>query len=349
MTKPRLPRKKDTELAENKCAIELLNSASELLSQQRPSAHVSKSMLSDAVRALSRLKSQPFLLEIPPELAKEFSAGRLFRQGGTLRDSEGKIRGFLKDASKSKKILTKAPALAFLAMDVAQSVLLNEKLAQIQDQLGQIDDKLKSLIDSKVRSALAEAPKVFLFKQPAERRLKAHFVLTQISEAIPLINSSLESRLKALRKRILQADPDSISIFGGKSRAREECRKIFQEMTRELSLLTSLYAMRSGLETELGELHAACHSRNELAVTTLAWSEQMTATLSENCHDELSENSRPHAALNLFSFEGFDYARKTKTVYTQLSQEANQLAASTTRDCVIATAITPKIMPTYLD
>ncbi len=307
------------------------------------------SMLGDATRALSRLKNQPFLLEIPSELAKEFSSGSLLRQGGTLRDSTGKIRGFLKDASKSKKILTKAPALAFLAMDVAQSVLLNEKLAQIQDQLGNIDDKLKSLIDSKVRSALAEAPKVFLFKRPAERRLKAHFVLTQISEAIPLINSSLESRLKALGKRISQADPDSISIFGGKSRAREECQRIFQGMTRELSLLTSLYAMRAGLETELGELDAASHSRNELAVTILAWSEQMTNTLSENFHDELSEHSRPHAALNLLSFEAPNYARKTKEIYAQLSQEANQLAATTTRDYVIATAIAPKAMPTYLD
>lgn len=107
--------------------------------------------------------------------------------------------------------------------------------------------------------------------------------------------------------------------------------------------------MRAGLETELGELDAASHSRNELAVTILAWSEQMTNTLSENFHDELSEHSRPHAALNLLSFEAPNYARKTKEIYAQLSQEANQLAATTTRDYVIATAIAPKAMPTYLD
>ncbi len=339
---------KDTELTE-KSAIELLNSASQLLNEQQPSAHVSKSMLSDAVRALSRLKNQPFLLEIPPELVKEFTAGRLSQHGGTLRDHAGKIRGFLKDASQAKKFLAKAPALAFLAMDVVQSVLLNEKLAQIQGQIGQIDDKLKSLIDSKLRSALTEAPKVFLFKKQAERRLKAHFVLTQISEAIPLINSSLESRLRALRKRILQADPDSISIFRGKSRAREECRKIFQEMTQELSLLASLYAMRTGLEGELGELHAANHSRNELAAIILAWSEQMVTTLSENCHDERSENSPLHGTLNALSFEGLDYFEKTKAIYTHLSDEVNQLASATARDYVIATAIAPKALPTYLD
>ena len=222
------------------------------------------------MRAVTRLKDKGILLEIPQELAKGIASRELKRTGSAVRDGAGAIRGFLKAPSKSAKILSKSFTLAMVVVDIAQPVLLNEKLAQIQEQLGRIEDQLKALMDSKLQSAFVEASRIGLYTSPVERKQRIHSALTHITEALPALRSSINSKIKALVAKAKEATPNSISFFGSKLRAREQCQKQTKEIQHEIHLFASLLALRARLEDELGQHLAAAQSRNEMAASLLA-------------------------------------------------------------------------------
>jgi|GEM_PF-2068877 len=321
------------------------------LRDQKPSASVSASTISDAVRAVTRLKDKGILLEIPQELAKGIASGELKRTGAAVRDGAGAIRGFLKDPSKSAKILSKSLTLAMVVVDIAQTVLLNEKLAQIQEQLGRIEDQLKALMASKLQSAFVEASRIGLYTSPVERKQRIHSALTHITEALPALRSSTNSKIKALAAKAKEATPNSISFFQSKLRAREQCQQQTKEIQSEIHLFASLLALRARLEDELGQHLAAAQSRNEMATYVLASCENISEIfqLGNGINTWSDDANFLNAMGNLLSFEGDDYFKTSRTIFNGIFKESQLMAAQTVRDHAFAQAIAPQAKPTYLD
>lgn len=245
---------------------------------EKESSSLSPSYVADAVKTLSRFVGRGIELVIPTEFAGEIVSGQLIRDGGVIRDASGKIKGFLKDPSKAKQLL-KGTALAFALVDIAQTVLLNEKLKEIQKQLQAVNDKLDALVRSTLDSAFVEAAQIPLYSKPSDRNQRIHSALDKISDALPAIEELMKKTASQVQKNASCANPHDWSLPFLKSPAKQAALTAAKSLLDQMRIKTSLLALRAKLQEELNSPAAANHTRMELTTAILYWSEFFETTL----------------------------------------------------------------------
>jgi hypothetical protein len=93
---------------------------------QNPASGLSSQLVTNAIKTLSRFKETNVEVVVPREIAKEIASGKLFRDGGVVRDGAGQIRKILQDPKAAAKLL-KGPAIMFALVDLAQAALLERE------------------------------------------------------------------------------------------------------------------------------------------------------------------------------------------------------------------------------
>jgi hypothetical protein len=316
---------------------------------RKENSGLSADIVSTALKAVSRFKRTGIELEVPAELAKEIAKGNLFRNGAVVRDSAGKIRGFLQDPKKAGKLL-KGPALAFAVIDIAQTVLLNEKLQEIQDQLRSIEDKVDALIHSKLQSAFVEASQISFLKIPAERNRRVHSALDSIKEALPLLSKTIQSTADTLGEEAKKASPKERSFLRSRSKHREKAISAGRKLTAEVRLFIMLLALRAKLFDELKEYEAAAQTRTELTAVSLFWSEHLETTLGHGSQIRpISAGTTFFDRLNFMSLEGRNYEKATaEQCEAILAQNRHHVRLCIT-DHALTRAIAQQPLPKYFD
>jgi hypothetical protein len=314
----------------------------------KPENSLPASVVTDALRVLSRFRKSTVELEVPREIAREIASGKLFRDGGVVRDSAGKIRSLLKDPSKIGK-LAKGSALMFALVDLAQSLLLNERLKQIQEQLQTVSDKVDSLMHSKLHSAFEEARQIPHYYNPADRRKRVHSALNNLSEAVPALQRLIVLTAEAFERKAPEGNPNAVSIFGSRSKARGEAMALAQKLKNQIHLLGSLLSLRAKLQEELLAFKAAEYTRVELSAINFAW----VAFFEKNL--EMGGPLRPWGGetnwfnyINQLSMESVDYRQKTGEMCDHFLLEIRQGSDLCLLEHSITKAIAPYV-PTYQD
>lgn len=314
-----------------------------------PKSGLPTDMVTNAIKTLARFRGTCVELEVPRQIAKEISSGKLFRHGGVVRDAGGKIRLILKDPAAVGKLL-KGPAIMFALVDIAQAVLLNEKLKEIQKQLQSIEDKVDQLLESKLTSGFEEARQIPLYSKPAERNKRVHSALDFITESLALVKKAIMQQADLLKRKVREADPNQVAFFGSRTKARGEALDIAKKLQKQIHFLSSLLSLRAKLQEELKEFRAAERSRAEISATILAWAEFF--------HEQFNQGGpmRPYGGetnpanyVNILSMEPMDYRIKT----AELCQSFLADIAEEVEICVLDHTITKVIsqgpLPTYSD
>jgi hypothetical protein len=223
-------------------------------------------------KAVSRLIKTGVEVEVPAKVAAAIRSGSLQRTGGVVRDNSGRIRHILQDPGKAASVL-KSPVVVIMALDFAESALLNEKLKEIQEQLDRIEGKIDDLTHSKINAAFHEASNIVYYKNPEDRRIRMHAALNMISEAIPLLDHRMARKSEEVKEKArIHSNDDFFWPF-----SRRKCRDaVFEhasEIHKDLTVKAALLALRARIQEELGEHAAAAESRKELTVTCLHWDE----------------------------------------------------------------------------
>jgi hypothetical protein len=236
--------------------------------------HIPKDMLLAAGRAISQIGSSTAQVAVPKQVANAIARGELVRHGGVVRDGTGKLRVLLKDPSTLTTI-AKSPVWALIALDLAQSALLNAKLAEIQNELRVVHAKVDALLHSKLRAAFEDAAQLQDILSIEHRSSRIHSALDRISEALPaaekLLSDSLLEASKAASK---------VSVGGSFWESDSHCFDEFETRCKQVMSSTivaaSLLALRARLFDELDEQTAAGNTHRRLTALILSVDGRLT-------------------------------------------------------------------------
>jgi hypothetical protein len=242
------------------------------------STHLSKVPAQLAAKALSRLAKTAVEVDVPAKVAIAIRAGKLVRTGGVVRDKAGKIRHLLQDSSTTQSIL-KSPAIVFMALDIAESALLNEKLKEIQEQLERIEGKIDDLVMSKLHAAFSEVSTLPGYADLKHRETRIHAALSMISEALPLIFNRLDRSLKLIESKAKEYESTEFFLPWSKPNFRDSIFLLVSDTQKDIAFSSALLALRARLQEELKADAAAKATRRELTVFTLAWDESLREIL----------------------------------------------------------------------
>lgn len=316
---------------------------------QNPETGIAPHLVTDAIKTLARFKSTYVELEVPRELAKEIASGKLFRDGGVVRDGAGQIRKILQDPKAAGKLL-KGPAVMFALVDLAQTVLLNEKLKEIQEQLQSIEDKVDQLVEAKITSGFEEARQIAHYQKPAERNKRVHSALSFITEAVSLVKKSITQQAESLRAKVHEADPNKPAFFGSRTKARTESIKSARKLQKQIRLKASLLSLRAKLQEELMEYKAAERTRAEISATVLGWAAFFRETF------DMGSPMRPYGGeknffnyINMLSMEPPDYRQKTGELCESLLADVSEQVEVCVTEHTITKALSARPVPTYAD
>lgn len=316
---------------------------------QNPASGLSPQLITDAIKTLSRFKGTNVEVVVPREIAKEIASGKLFRDGGVVRDSAGQIRKILKDPKAAGKLL-KGPAMMFALVDLAQTVLLNEKLKQIQEQLQSIEDKVDQLVESKINSGFEEARQISHYQKPAERNKRVHSALTHITEAVTLVQKSIKQEAESLKRKVNEANPNTVAFFASRTKARTESIEAARKLQKRIQLLASLLSLRAKLQEEIMEFKAADYSRSEISATILGWAAFFKDIL------DMGGPMRPYGGetnffnrINMLSMEPMDYRHKTGEICDSFLSEISEQVDLCVTDHSITKVLSARPVPTYAD
>ena len=316
---------------------------------KNPASGVSPQMVTDAIKTLSRFKGTNIEVVVPREIAKEIASGKLFRDGGVVRDSAGQIRKILKDPKEAGKLL-KGPAIMFALVDLAQTVLLNEKLKQIQEQLQSIEEKVDQLVESKLNSGFEEARQIPHYQNPAARKDRIHSALTHITEAVTLVQKSIKQGAESLKRKVHEANPNTVAFFASRTKARTESMELARKLQKRIQLLASLLSLRAKLQEEIMEFKAAEYSRSEISATILGWAAFFKDIL------DMGGPMRPYGGeknffnyINMLSMEPPDYRQKTGEICDSFLAEISDQVEVCVTDHSITKVLSARTVPTYAD
>ena len=222
----------------------------------------------DAGRSLARLMGSSVTVEVPRCIAEAIRRGELVRHGGVVRNTAGRVKVHLKDPSKLAK-LAKSPAVLFVALDLAQAALLNQKLLEIQADLRSLHGKVDALLESKLRAAFEDVAHIHQFKSREHREGRLHSALDRVSEAIPAAESLLRQQTHETHLAFLKARKERERLL----RVGAKRRSLFFEASNKLVLcaefLSCLLGLKARLQAELGAPEAAEETRNRATAMAL--------------------------------------------------------------------------------
>jgi hypothetical protein len=316
---------------------------------QNPSSGLSPQLITDAIKTLSRFKGTNVEVVVPREIAKEIASGKLFRDGGVVRDSAGQIRKILKDPKAAGKLL-KGPAVMFALVDLAQTVLLNEKLKEIQEQLRSIENKVDQLVQGTINRGFEEARQIAHYQKPAERNKRVHSALDFISNGVSLVKESITQQAESLRAKVHKADPNKTAFFRSRTKARTESIESARKLQKQIRLMSSLLSLRAKLQEELMEYKAAECTRAEISATVLGWAAFFRETF------DMGGPMRPYGgeknlfnSINILSMEPVDYRQKTGELCESLLADVSEQVEACVTEHTITKVLSARPVPTYAD
>lgn len=209
------------------------------------------------LEALSRTRlpaNNEVVLHLPKQIAAALKRGTLMRTGGVIRNRSGEQVLHLKDLSKLKKAL-KGPMLPLMALDFAQSALLDKKLKEIQEQLSSLLERVEQLHDATLLLPFEKARKLGYFRRGEQRTRTIHEVESAIDSALILCRTRLKADLRKVDD-IAQTYGNK-NYFGTKSKDRANAFSAGRQLLNDSQLMISLFGLRSRLYEELEDRRAA--------------------------------------------------------------------------------------------
>jgi hypothetical protein len=215
-------------------------------------------MVTKVAKALVRLKmgsrAVTAELEVPKEIAKALSAGGATRTGSVVRMvRSGRILKHLKEVKPSHvRKLLKSPTLAFVVVDAFQSALLNEKLADIQLQLKEIDRKLHAQQQGLLRKALEQMLDLPDLKG-RNRWLRIHQIQDSLREFEGIHRSLCDSRWDTIQEFVEQFQKARLTNV----RERKRLCEAAQDISRDVEMIANAKILHARMTIELDETQTA--------------------------------------------------------------------------------------------
>jgi hypothetical protein len=124
-------------------------------------------------------------LEVPKEFVRQLRSNKVFRKGGILRKTNSKeIAKHLKEVKPSNvRKLAKAANVAFIAIDVLESALLDEKLKAILEVVKSVEAKLEAQNKGKLKGALAAMQEIALIQDSETKRQRINLIQNSLKES----------------------------------------------------------------------------------------------------------------------------------------------------------------------
>jgi hypothetical protein len=238
--------------------------------------HLPKDMLLAAGRAISQIGGSTAQVAVPKQVANAIARGELVRHGGVVRDGTGKLRVLLKDPSNLTTI-AKSPVWALIALDLAQSALLNAKLAEIQNELRVVHTKVDALLQSKLRAAFEDAAQLPDIRSIEHRAIRIHSALDRLSEALPAAEKLLSDSLLEASSAGSKLGGDS--LWESDSYRFDEFEMRCKEVMSSTIVTASLLALRARLFDEIDEQTAGSNTQRRLTTLILSVDGVLTPVL----------------------------------------------------------------------
>lgn len=193
-------------------------------------------------------------LEVPKEIAKALSEGGATRAGSVVRVvRSGRILKHLKEVKPSHvRKLLKSPTLAFVVVDAFQSALLNEKLAEIQLQLKEIDRKLHAQHQGLLRKALEQMLDLPDLKG-RNRWLRIHQIQDSLREFEGIHRSLCDSRWDTIQQLVERFQKARITNVAERKKLCEAA----QDIARDVEMVANAKILHARMTIELDETQTA--------------------------------------------------------------------------------------------
>jgi hypothetical protein len=193
-------------------------------------------------------------LEVPKEIAKALSEGGATRAGSVVRVvRSGRILKHLKEVKPSHvRKLLKSPTFAFVVVDAFQSALLNEKLAEIQLQLKEIDRKLHAQHQGLLRKALEQMLDLPDLKG-RNRWLRIHQIQDSLREFEGIHRSLCDSRWDTIQQLVERFQKARITNVAERKKLCEAA----QDIARDVEMVANAKILHARMTTELDETQTA--------------------------------------------------------------------------------------------
>jgi hypothetical protein len=193
-------------------------------------------------------------LEVPKEIAKALGEGGATRAGSVVRVARsGRILKHLKEVKPSHvRKLLKSPTLAFVVVDAFQSALLNEKLAEIQLQLKEIDRKLHAQHEGLLRKALEQMQDLPDLKG-RNRWLRIHQIQDSLREFEGIHRSLCDNRWGAIQQLVEKFQKARLTNV----RERKRLCEAAQDISRDVEMVANAKILHAQMTIELDETQSA--------------------------------------------------------------------------------------------
>lgn len=153
----------------------------------------------NTLNKINQLKNKHIVnvhLEIPKEFYKELGAGKINRVAGALKHSQKQT--FIKHLQEVKpskvKKLTKAANIAFIALDVLESVIVDQKLKEILEIVKEINLKLDAQNRGALKSAIEQIKDLHLIQNTEIQQQKILLIQNDLSYCEQLFTTIYENK-----------------------------------------------------------------------------------------------------------------------------------------------------------
>lgn len=202
-------------------------------------------------------------LEIPKELVNELKSGKLFRLNGSIRKNGSSQ--FVKHLNEVKpsnvKKITKIANLAFVAYDLLESFVLDEKLKEILSLIKSVDQKIEAQNKGKLLSAINQMKEIKQIKNEEIRKQKILILQNEFSYCEHLYKELLDNSWNDYKLEIEKYDN---SMFKNKKEI-DEIRRLGQQIPDNL---LPIIICKTGMKetfSMLGEFDVAFQKSIELS------------------------------------------------------------------------------------
>ncbi len=174
-------------------------------------------------------------LEVPKEFVEKLATGEVIRTAGVLRKNENyAIAKHLKEAKPTNvKQFTKVVNAAFMAVDILEAVLVEQKLHEILSVVKDIDAKLDAQNLGALHSAFEQMKELHLIKNQDIKAPKILFLQEKLSYCEHLFLELYQYKWEKYQK--LKLDYNAAHVYN--QGELEEIRDLAQQLPHDLTAI----------------------------------------------------------------------------------------------------------------
>jgi hypothetical protein len=171
-------------------------------------------------------------LEVPKEFVRELRCNKVFRKGGILRKTNSReIAKHLKEVKPSNvRKLVKAANFAFVAIDVLESALLDEKLKAILEIVKSVEAKLDAQNRGKLKGALAAMQEIALIQDPETKRQRINLIQNSLKESEWILREEYENRWSKYSSSMVSFDSSKITNTSELTQMRDQAKALVEDL-----------------------------------------------------------------------------------------------------------------------